>query len=218
MRKGSSRVDEWKGSVPLDSIPIQDSDLRGNTAVSVINGLVVFTRIAGFLLLCSQLYLLAHPCGDHEVRSISFDFTFREFLTTIVSLYECYFAVVLIGLDTEVRFMGSANSFLESYFVRGSFIMFLGALSTLLTDSCVGVEEEMAVKILEMANVIAVSLVGIGGAYITAACCCVKHIKDQSLAALRKKKQALLQEQKLRLHKSEVEQLLMETERKVQML
>lgn len=56
----------------------------------------------------------------------------------------------------------------------------------------------------------------LGVIYIAFAFCCVKSITEQSPANIRKKKQALLQEKKLRQHKSEVELLLLETEKKVQ--
>lgn len=231
MRKSAGKdlsANDWAAPIPLKDLKITQDDVNSSKLLSVLSILVVITRIVGILQLAVLMYMALYPCaGKMETLEALLN---GDFCKLVVGVYASFFSGCIMLVDTEWGFMKGVNAMLESYFVRGSFLLFCGSLQLLIVENCgasgsssAGSDSssagaDMSEKVLDIANVIAIAMNALGVIYIVFAFCCVKSITEQSLANIRKKKQALLQEKKLRQHKSEVELLLLETEKKVQKL
>lgn len=230
MRKGNPKdtfpaKDDWKTPIPLESVRISHEDVKESKVLSLISLVVVITRIVGVLQFSVLVYLAVFPCAG-EMESLEALFS-GDFCRLVVTIYASIFSGCIALLDTEWSFMQGVNALLESYFVRGGYLLFCGSLQLLLVENCssssivrgrTSSAADMATKFLDMANAIAIAMNALGVIYIALSLCCVLSFKQQSLANIRKKKQALLQERKLRQHKSEVELLLLETEKRVSAL
>jgi hypothetical protein len=133
----------------------------------------------------------------------------------VVRSYGIFFGALIVLVEMENSFLIKYFGFLENWVCRGLFLVFVGALCTTL-------EEYRNAPVFNhhlfttCRLTISYLLYGCGLTYIILGMLCIRSLKQRELTMIRKRKQAAIQAKHLNEQKSEIEQLLRETESRLQ--
>ena len=193
--------------VSLDDIKITGRDMKNNWFLrfcSILHGLTVIIGLAGAGV---QIYVIL---GTESISTNSSNLTYWSFF--ILRIYCMFLSLLAMFTESEHIFLFKNLFFLDSWTSRGLFLIFCGVLQVITKhNSCqVGPYDTWN-------DIIGMAFLALGGIYFSLGCMCFNLIRDRQLMKIRKQKQMTLQAEQLHVHKSEVEQMLLETQSKLKM-
>ena len=215
-----SSKNEWFKAPPLESIELSRKDVGGNFFLRVCSAVNLVSGIAGCL---SMIY---HGVLVFSESSITTSSTFHQL---VLRVYACAFGGLIVLCERESLWFFSKFGMLENWLGRGLFLLFCAALvktlgcpSQLTATGSTGLHPAFgpaSVRLLDGIQSLCFFLLNsLGLLYLTMGVLCIRSIKLREMNQIKKKKQALLQAQRLNEHKTEIENLLKETESKMQIL
>ena len=195
---------QWNKPIPLESIYVSNAELRGNLFLRLCSAINLVSGFAGGSAAAFHLVLLAFENWDKAV----FDYI-------IVRIYGVILGLVIVLQEMEYPSFFRHFAALESWVGRGLFLVFNAAL--------IGCLEEYRFSpvmnsdlFLTCKTAVNIMLYCCGLLYIVLGLLCIRSLKMRELTTIRKKKQAAMQASQLKLHKDEIENLLRETENRLQ--
>jgi len=134
-----------------------------------------------------------------------------------VSAYSAALAGLAAAAETEHPSFLARFPALESWIVRGSWLLFLGALLLHFNALAVAGDDDLASSLWAITrSTVGYSCVAVGGVYAAGGAACMKRVKDHQLHTLRRREQARHEKFELESKKQEIETLLHEAEAKLE--
>lgn len=195
---------------PLASIPVTSEEFRNDKFLLFCSILNIITQVASICSALLHMIIVWYPCNHAMLLG---DFVSVSAWSGIICrVFAIGFNILLYFQEYENVFIFKQFVFMESWIARGLFIFFCSNLQIIVSES--NCTNECPFDKLTYLVALALALIGV--AYFTLGCFCFQQIRLRHLTQIRKKKQVVLQAQRLAHHKSEIEILLKETETKMQ--
>jgi len=198
--------------VSLEDIKITRDDMKNNSFLlfcSILHGLTVILGLAGFGL---QIFIIFGADSISTNSSNNLTDLLHQWSFFTLRIYGMCLSLLAMCLEREEIFLFKNLFYLDSWTSRGLFLIFCGVLQiTTKHDTC-------QTRPYDAWNdIIGISFLALGSIYFTLGCLCFNWLKNRQLMKIRKQKQMTMQAEQLNFHKSEVEQMLLETQSKLKM-
>ena len=197
----------------LDRITVTAEEARRSTFLRFCSALNFLTTLAMFGVICCNTYFSLFPCNHFIGAKLDLLLSaaaMADLPTGVVRLFSCIFATLVICAEQETGFVSRNFSFLDSWVFRGLFIVFIGSLQLLAKIPC---ELMLHYRLNQGAGTAAVSL---GLVYLGLGFLCFRQLRSRTIDQIRRKKQTELTAKSLVEQRNEIEQLLAETQKRLQ--
>lgn len=202
---------EWAATVPLDRIHVSGEDTRRSAFLRFCAGLNLLASLVMLWVIGCIFYFLFFPCNKFVVRRLDLlSAALSDLPVVVVRLFSVLFATLVVFAELGENSSIMRNfSFLQSWVLRGLFIVFLGSLQLLTRIPC---ELMLHFRINQTCGSAAVSL---GCVYLLLGLLCFRQLRTRTIDQIRKLKQAQLQAQLLVEQRAEIDHLLSETSKRL---
>ena len=198
--------------VLLEDIKITGRDMKNNWFLrfcSILHGLTVILGLSGAGV---QIYNVFRAESISTNSENNMTDLLHQGSFFILRIYCMFLSLLAMFTEREDIFLFKNLFFLDSWTSRGLFLIFCGVLQVITKHYSCQVGPYYAWN-----DIVGTAFLALGSIYFTLGCLCFNLIRDRQLMKIRKQKQMTLQAEQLHVHKSEVEQMLLETQSKLKM-
>ena len=198
--------------VSLEDIKITGRDMKNNWFLrfcSILHGLTVLLGLAGAGV---QIFIIFGADSISTNNSNNLTDLLHQWSFFTLRIYGMCLSLLAMCLEREEIFLFKNLFYLDSWTSRGLFLIFCGVLQVITKhDTCQTSPYDA------WNDIIGTAFLALGSIYFTLGCLCFNWLKNRQLMKIRKQKQMTMQAEQLHVHKSEVEQMLLETQSKLKM-
>ena len=199
----------------LEGIALNTEDVKKSTFLRFCNALNLLATLVSCSFILLNLWFLVLPCNKFIAFKVLFSGNWEALLADLplafVRLYSVFFATLVIFAERENSYAAKNFSFLDSWISRGLFVIFLGSLQIMCKVPC---ELLVHYHLNLMVGGVAVVL---GSIYTCLGMLCFRQLRNRSIEQIRKRKHVELQAKQLVDQKGEIEALLAETQKQLQL-
>jgi len=202
---------QW-GAVPLERVSLSGEDTKRSAFLRFCAGLNMLTSLAMLGVVCVNFYFSLFPCNSFIGNRLGLMFTpaaLADLPVGVVRVFSVLFAVLVIFSETENSMITKNFSFLDSWVLRGCFVIFLGSLQLLTRIPC-----ELMLH-FRMNQTVGLLSVFLGVIYLLLGLLCFRQLRNRMMDHIRKKKQQELSAQLLLTQRGEIDNLLSETQKRL---
>lgn len=200
---------DWRAEV----MHLNREDVKKSTFLRFCNALHAIASLVCLSSIALHLYFALLPCNKFIALKVlaNWDALVADVPVLVVRLAAIFFALMVVCAEREGSYAARNFAFLDSWISRGVFIIFLGSLHVVCKVPC-----ELLLN-FHMNLIIGGSALLLGSIYLVLGCLCFRQLRNRSIEAIRRRKQVEQQAAHLANQKGEIELLLAETQKKLEL-
>lgn len=207
-KKTDVETGDWRGVMHLSR-----EDVKKSTFLRFCNSLSALASLQALSSAALHSYFSLLPCNHFIALQVlgNWDALVRDVPVLVVRLAAVFFALIVVFCEREGSYAQRNFAFLDSWVARGIFIIFLGSLHLVCKVPC-----ELLLN-YQVNLAVGSSALVLGAIYLVLGCLCFRQLRNRSIEAIRRRKQVEQQARSLADQKGEIEFLLAETQKKLEL-